>query len=74
MNDYIYYEVTEIGVTHRGLCYKKGDVYKVPRTYHDFQLCYKVKELTPLDVLVLRKRGVRVYDLLWELKRAGMWV
>lgn len=72
MNDYIYYEVIEFGVSHKEYIYRKGDVYKVPRSHLDFQLCSKVKELSPLDVLMLRRRGVRVYDLLEELKRSGI--
>jgi len=76
MNDYIYFEVLWDGVTHRNdrdiaYNYKKGAVYKVPRSYKDFTLRNSTKELSPLDVMLLRKRGVRVYDLLTELKRVS---
>ena len=69
MNDYIYFEITKGEAVHHGpLQYKEGVIYKVKRNHHDFHPNSAIIELSPLDVIVRRKQGVPVLDLLEEVK------
>jgi hypothetical protein len=73
MNDYIYFEIAKGEAVHHGaLRYKEGVIYKVKRNHDDFHPNSAIIELSPLDVIVRRKEGVPVLDLLQEVRR--LWL